>query len=100
VTADARQPEDIQLAFKKFRAEQAEVAIVLQSNLLYLERAQIAAVAAEMQVPAIYGYRVHVEAGGLISYGVDLNACLHRAATYVTEHAPLIFPSNFRPDWN
>jgi putative tryptophan/tyrosine transport system substrate-binding protein len=83
VRADVRQPEDIALAFKKFRAEQAEVAIVLQSNLLYLERAQIAAVAAEMQVPAVYGYRVHVEAGGLISYGVDLNACLHRAATYV-----------------
>ena len=29
------------------------------------------------------GYREHVEAGGLISYGVDLNGCFHRAAYYV-----------------
>ena len=28
-------------------------------------------------------YREHVEAGGLISYGVDLNWCFHRAAYYV-----------------
>jgi putative ABC transport system substrate-binding protein len=32
---------------------------------------------------AVYGYREHVEAGGLVSYGVDLVACFHRAAAYV-----------------
>jgi putative tryptophan/tyrosine transport system substrate-binding protein len=83
VRADVRKPEDVELAFKKFEAEHAEVAIVLQSNLLYLERARIAAAAAATRLPAVYGYRVHVEVGGLISYGVDLHACLHRAATYV-----------------
>jgi putative ABC transport system substrate-binding protein len=83
VGADVRKPEDIELAFQKFEAEHVEVAIVLQSNLLYLERARIAATAAATRLPAVYGYRVHVETGGLISYGVDLHACLHRAATYV-----------------
>ena len=83
VRADVRKPEDIEQAFKKFEAEHAEVAVVLQSNLLFLERARIAAAAAATRLPTVYGYRVHVEAGGLISYGVDLNACLHRAATYV-----------------
>jgi putative ABC transport system substrate-binding protein len=82
-SADVRKPEDVELAFKKFEAEHAEVAIVLQSNLLFLERAQLAAAAAATRLPAVYGYRVHVEAGGLISYGVDLHACLYRAATYV-----------------
>jgi putative tryptophan/tyrosine transport system substrate-binding protein len=83
VRADARRPEDIELAFKKFEAEHAEVAIVLQSNLLFLEQARIAATAAATRIPTVYGYRVHVEADGLISYGVNLNACVHRAATYV-----------------
>jgi ABC-type uncharacterized transport system substrate-binding protein len=83
VSADVRDPDDIELAFRKFQAEHAEVGVVLQSNLLYLERTRLGSVAAAARVPAVYGYRVHVEAGGLISYGVDLHACLHRAATYV-----------------
>jgi putative ABC transport system substrate-binding protein len=83
VRGDVRKPEDIDLAFGKFETEHAEVVIVLQSNLLYLERARVGAVAAVTRRPSVYGYRVHVEAGGLISYGVDLQACFHRAATYV-----------------
>jgi putative tryptophan/tyrosine transport system substrate-binding protein len=83
VRADVRKPEDVELAFEKFEVEHADVAIVLQSNLLFLERARLASAAAAKHIPAVYGYRVHVEAGGLISYGVDLHACLHRAATYV-----------------
>jgi hypothetical protein len=73
----------IELAFQKFDEERAEVAIVFQSNLLFLEQASIAAAAAATRLPSVYGYRVHVDAGGLISYGVDLNACVYRAATYV-----------------
>jgi putative ABC transport system substrate-binding protein len=75
--------EDVEQAFQKFDEERAEVAIVLQSNLLFLEQARIAAAATATRLPTVYGYRVHVDAGGLISYGVDLNACVHRAATYV-----------------
>ena len=31
----------------------------------------------------MYGYHEHVEAGGLVSYGVNLDWCFHRAAYYV-----------------
>jgi putative ABC transport system substrate-binding protein len=82
-SADVRKPEDIEMAFKKFEAEHVDVVIVLQSNLLVLERARIAATAAATRLPTVYGYREHVEAGGLISYGVSLNASFYRAATYV-----------------
>jgi putative tryptophan/tyrosine transport system substrate-binding protein len=34
-------------------------------------------------LPTVYGYRDHVIAGGLISYGVDLRWCFHRAAYFV-----------------
>jgi ABC-type uncharacterized transport system substrate-binding protein len=83
VSADVEKPEDIERAFTKFEAGHVEVAIVLQSNLLFLEQARLAATAAAKRLPTVYGYRVHVESGGLISYGIDLNACVHRAATYV-----------------
>ncbi len=40
-------------------------------------------IAAATRLPTVYGYREHVEAGGLISYGVNLDSGFHRAATYV-----------------
>jgi putative ABC transport system substrate-binding protein len=83
VSADVQKPEDVELAFKKFKAENVGVVVVLQSNLLILERARIAANAAATRLPTVYGYREHVEAGGLISYGVNLDDCFRRAATYV-----------------
>jgi len=83
VSADVQKPEDVELAFKKFEAENVGVVVVLQSNLLILERARIAANAAATRLPTVYGYREHVEAGGLISYGVNLDYCFRRAATYV-----------------
>ena len=50
-------------------------------------------------VVTIYGYREHVDDGGLISYGVDLRWCLHRAATLVhkilTGTAPGDIPVEF-----
>jgi len=82
-SADVRKPEDIEPAFKKFEAEHVEVVVVLQSNLLILERARIATVASATRLPTVYGYREHVETGGLISYGVNLDSCFRRAASYV-----------------
>ena len=61
VSADVEKPEDIERAFAKFEAEHVEVAIVLQSNLLFLEQARLAATAAAKRLPTVYGYRVHVE---------------------------------------
>ena len=83
VGADARRPEDIDSAFRKFNAEHVDVVIVLQASFLILDRSHIAAAAAANRLPTVYGYREHVETGGLISYGVNLEYCFHRAATYV-----------------
>src|SRR4051812_28869487 len=53
-------------------------------------------------LPAVYGYREHVDDGGLISYGVDLRACFRRAGYYVHKilngvapgELPIEFPTN------
>jgi opacity protein-like surface antigen len=49
----------------------------------YSRRRQIADLAARTRLPAIYGYREHVEAGGLMSYGPDIPDQYRRAANYV-----------------
>ena len=36
-----------------------------------------------VRLPTMFGYREHVEAGGLMSYGIDLRANYRRAADYV-----------------
>jgi putative ABC transport system substrate-binding protein len=56
---------------------------VLQTSLLLTSSRQIAASALEKRLPTVYGYREHVVAGGLISYGVDLRWCYYRGAYFV-----------------
>ena len=46
-------------------------------------QARLADLAAKRRLPAAYGYREHVEAGGLISYGPSLPDLWRRAAGYV-----------------
>ena len=60
-----------------------DVVIVLQTGLFLGAGQQIAQLAAAKRLPTVYGHREHVLAGGLISYGVDLRWCFHRAAYFV-----------------
>src|SRR6516165_7954595 len=53
--------------------------------MLINARKQTAEAAAAKKLPSVYGYREHVEAGGLISYGVNLDWCFHRAAYYINK---------------
>jgi putative ABC transport system substrate-binding protein len=64
-------------------ATPVDVVIVLQTGLFLGAGEQIADLAAAARLPTIYGYHEHVRAGGLISYGVDLSWCYHRAAYFV-----------------
>jgi putative tryptophan/tyrosine transport system substrate-binding protein len=83
VVAEARTAGDVGSAYEVLAAERVEVVLVEQSNMLISARKQTAEAAAAKKIPSVYGYREHVEAGGLISYGVNLNWCFHRAAYYV-----------------
>ena len=83
VLAQVSTANDIGSAYDALAAAGVEVVVVEQSNMLIASRKQIAEAAAAKRLPTVYGYREHVEAGGLISYGVNLNSCFHRAAYYV-----------------
>jgi putative ABC transport system substrate-binding protein len=83
VPAEVRRAADIPSAYDSLAAHGVKVVIVEQSNMLVVARKEIAAAAAAKKLPTVYGYREHVEAGGLISYGINLDWCFHRAASYV-----------------
>jgi putative ABC transport system substrate-binding protein len=81
--ADASLPDKIDNAFQALANERADVVIVLQTSMLLSQSRQIAELALAKRLPTVYGYREHVVAGGLVSYGVDLRWCFHRGAYFV-----------------
>ena len=83
--AEVANTSDIRSAYDALAAAGVEVVVVEQSNMLVSSRKQVAEAAAAKKLPSVYGYREHVEVGGLISYGINLNSCFHRAAYYVDE---------------
>jgi putative ABC transport system substrate-binding protein len=82
-SSDANRPEEIESALEVLASRHVDIVIVLQSSMLLGYSGQIAALALAKRLPTVYGYRAHVIAGGLASYGVDLEWCWRRAATFV-----------------
>jgi ABC-type uncharacterized transport system substrate-binding protein len=83
VAADANKPEELDGALQVLRDQSVDVVIVLQTSMLIAYAPQIAMAALARRLPTVYGYREHVIAGGLISYGVDLRWCFYRGAYFV-----------------
>ena len=80
---EARGPNEFDGAFAAMAKERVGALLVVADGLFILHRTRLADLAARSRLPAIYGYREHVEAGGLMSYGSSLRDLWRRAATYV-----------------
>ena len=80
---EARSPNDFEGAFAAMTRERAGALVVLPDPMGLTERKRIADLAAKSRLPAIYGFKEHVEVGGLMTYGVNLRDSYRRAATYV-----------------
>jgi ABC-type uncharacterized transport system substrate-binding protein len=85
IPAEVRAPDDLDAAFQALVNNRVQAAVMLVDGMFFNERERIATLAAAARLPVIYGFRDHVDAGGLISYGVNLAANFHRAATYVVK---------------
>jgi ABC-type uncharacterized transport system substrate-binding protein len=83
VPVEVSSPDKLDLVFVTLVAERVEALLVPPDTTFYSRRQQIADLAATTRLPAIYGYREHVEVGGLMSYGPDIVDQYRRAATYV-----------------
>jgi ABC-type uncharacterized transport system substrate-binding protein len=83
VPIEIRLPNDLDATFQSFVRERVDSVLVLQDPMFLTERHRIAMLALAARLPTMFGYREHVEAGGLMSYGIDLRANYRRAADYV-----------------
>jgi putative ABC transport system substrate-binding protein len=80
---DVLQPKDIDTAFQAASDQHAEAFIVLTSGILAAQRTRVLEYVVKTRLPAIYSGPQYVEAGGLMSYGVNITDLDRRAATYV-----------------
>jgi putative ABC transport system substrate-binding protein len=78
-----RSPDEYEGAFSAMVKERAGALLVLGDLTVWLNRGRIAELAARNRLPAMYVQREHVEAGGLMAYGVNLADNYRRAAVYV-----------------
>jgi putative tryptophan/tyrosine transport system substrate-binding protein len=76
-------PEDLERAFATAKAERAEGMVVQSGPFFIAERRRITDLASKHRLPSIFPYGDYVEAGGLISYGQNLEVFYRRAASYV-----------------
>jgi len=81
--APADSPADIASAFSTMAKAHADAFIVMPSPMLFGEHQHIVELAASNRLPGMYQAREFVDAGGLMSYGANLDDLFQRTAPYV-----------------
>jgi putative ABC transport system substrate-binding protein len=80
---EIRTPDVLSAAFATIGEKRIEAMAVPPDTVFLNLRQRIADLAAAQRLPAIYGFRQHVEDGGLMSYGPDSRENYRRAAAFV-----------------
>jgi putative ABC transport system substrate-binding protein len=96
-------PYDFVTAFRNLAGRGAQMVLILHSSLFTEDRSHIAALALQHGLPTMFASKSYADAGGLLSYGPDLNVAFRRAADYIDRIArgtkpadlPIEQPINF-----
>jgi len=81
---DVLGPKDFETGFRTAIKERADAGIMMVSGArASSQRTEMAQLAVKSRLPVIYQRAEYVEAGALMSYGVNRNDSFRRAATYV-----------------
>jgi putative tryptophan/tyrosine transport system substrate-binding protein len=83
VVLDIKSEQDIDAAFATIMKQRIGALVVQNDAFLNSRRDQIIALAARHALPAVYAYREHTLAGGLISYGTNVNEMYRPAGVYI-----------------
>jgi putative ABC transport system substrate-binding protein len=103
VVLDVKSDQEIDTAFAMIKQQQIAAIVVQNDAFLNSRRDQIVGLAAHHSVPAMYAYREHIAAGGLVSYGTDVNEMYRPVGTYTGRllkgekpaNLPIIQPTKF-----
>jgi putative ABC transport system substrate-binding protein len=80
---EVRRVEDLEGAFAKIARARPQALAVVVDRVLLANRTRIVGFAASRRLPAMYGFREYVDAGGLMSYAPSNIELFRGAATYV-----------------
>jgi putative ABC transport system substrate-binding protein len=80
---DAQTSDEFDRAFAQLRAKSADGVVVLPDATEVEQGRRIADLAQSARLPTAFQRRENVDAGGLFSYGVDINNQFRQAAFYV-----------------
>jgi putative ABC transport system substrate-binding protein len=83
VFAKVDQADQFPEAFATLAREKVDAVMLDDNPVTYANGPLIAELAAKYRVPAMYGFRENVEAGGLMAYGTSIPDIVRRAAGYV-----------------
>ena len=75
--------QDFEAAYSAMEKDRIDALLVAAGALTDSHARQLAQLASRIRVPAMYGARGFVEAGGLVSYSADFSDNYRRAAAYV-----------------
>ena len=78
-------PYDFEAAFRILGQGSAQMLLVLSSGYFTPNASLIASLAAQHRLPTMFTFKTYVEAGGLMSYGVDYVAMHRRIAAFVAK---------------
>jgi len=80
-----RPPYDIAAAFRRVAESDPQMLLVLSSPFFGPHNKEIVAETLRGRLPAMFIFKYYVEAGGLMSYGVDVKSDFGRLAEYVAK---------------
>ena len=80
---EARGPEELDGAFGAIARERTDALLLVGSATFLVHRTRIAELAVKGRLPTMNTYREMVEAGGLMSYGINMTDFIGRSAVYV-----------------
>jgi putative tryptophan/tyrosine transport system substrate-binding protein len=78
-------PYDFEKAFRTAKENGVQMLLVLSSPLFAPHNEQIVDLTMRYQLPAMFTFKFYVEAGGLMSYGVDTDPRYRRGAAFVAK---------------
>jgi putative ABC transport system substrate-binding protein len=96
-------PFDFDEAFRAIAQDGSRMLLVLSGPSFGMQRAHIADLAIQHRLPTMFTFKYYVEAGGLMSYGIDTLPIFRRAASFVAKilrgakpsDLPVEQPTNF-----
>ena len=78
-------PYDFEKAFRAAKKDGVQILLVLSSPLFAPHNKEIVDLSMRYQLPTMFTFKYYVEAGGLMSYGVDTEPLFRRGASFVAK---------------